>query len=99
MVAWWVKVKWPNVNPSLVDIIRFPNEGLHPQRIDSGMRMASWVAPLPGSLKLNVDAVANGCPGEAGIGGVLRDEKGSILFIFSLSVGIIYANTAELITI
>ncbi|EOX93112.1 Uncharacterized protein TCM_001956 [Theobroma cacao] len=64
-------------NNKVEEFTMFPNEGLHPQRIDSGMRMASWVAPLPGSLKLNVDAVANGCPGEAGIGGVLRDEKAS----------------------
>lgn len=46
-------------------------------------KSVSWVPPLPGSLKFNVDGAARGKPGPAGIGGVLRNYKGEVLFMFS----------------
>ncbi|EOY16012.1 Uncharacterized protein TCM_034912 [Theobroma cacao] len=98
-LAWWVKTKWPNLNPSLLDIIRYPNEGLPPQRTQPGMKMVSWVVPSLGFLKLNLDVAVNGCQGEVGNGGVLRHGKGSIPLIFSLPMGVTDSNTAELLAI
>ncbi|KAK9041974.1 hypothetical protein V6N11_017058 [Hibiscus sabdariffa] len=41
-----------------------------------------WVPPPIGFLKLNIDGAVSSCL-KGGIGGLLRDEKGSILFQFS----------------
>ncbi|KAK8559336.1 hypothetical protein V6N13_098910 [Hibiscus sabdariffa] len=44
-----------------------------------------WVPPPIGFLKLNIDSEVSSCS-KGGIGGLLRDEKGSILFQFSEAV-------------
>lgn len=41
-----------------------------------------WQPPRKGFLKLNIDGASKGNPGTTGHGGVLRDEKGNISFIF-----------------
>lgn len=48
---------------------------------------------------MNVDAAVNGCLGEAAIGGVLRDDKTTILLLFSPSMGVTDANSAELMAL
>ncbi|KAK6261310.1 hypothetical protein QUC31_007126 [Theobroma cacao] len=48
---------------------------------------------------MNVDAAVHGCPGEARIRGVPRDEKRTILMLFSLSVEVTNSNYAEFLTV
>lgn len=58
-----------------------------------------WQPPLPGALKLNFDGSAFGNPGLAGVGGVLRNEDGSILLSFSGPAGFFSNNKAELLAL
>ena len=51
------------------------------------------------SLKCNVDGVARGKPGPAVIGGILRNYKGEVLFMFSKYIGIKDSNEAEVLAI
>nr|GEV54576.1 reverse transcriptase [Tanacetum cinerariifolium] len=59
----------------------------------------SWCAPTHGALKFNVDGSAMGKPGLAGIGGLLQNTDGVVLAIFSISVGILDSNVAEVMAI
>ncbi|KAK8564613.1 hypothetical protein V6N12_058196 [Hibiscus sabdariffa] len=54
-----------------------------------------WVPQSPGVLKFNVDGSVFGSFGKAGCGGVLRDDKGHILALFSGPLGSIDFNEAE----
>ena len=58
-----------------------------------------WNLPRRGMLKLNVDGAVRGKSGPAGIGGVLRNDKGEVLLMFSKSVGIRDSNEAEVLAI
>ncbi|OMP09344.1 hypothetical protein COLO4_05572 [Corchorus olitorius] len=40
-----------------------------------------------GSLKFNVDGASSGSSGMAGVGGVLRDNMGTVLVKFSKNIG------------
>ena len=55
--------------------------------------------PLAGSLKFNVDGSAQGKPGLAGCGGVLKDTDGKVLALFSCLLEPCDANVAELLGI
>lgn len=48
----------------------------------------SWEPPPAKTWKWNVDGSAKGKPGPAGIGGVLRDDKGICLAKFATFVGV-----------
>lgn len=54
-----------------------------------------WSPPPLDSLKFNVD----GKPGPAGIGGVLCNSNGEVLFMFSKNVGICDSNEPEVLAI
>ncbi|KAK3183781.1 hypothetical protein Dsin_031067 [Dipteronia sinensis] len=56
-----------------------------------------WQPPTDGSLKFNVDRSARGCPGMAGMGGVLRNHYGRALDHFSIHMGIQDSNLAEIL--
>lgn len=58
-------------------------------------RTVSWYPPPHGVLKLNVDGATRGKPGPAGIGGVLRNSSGVVLFMFSKHVGVCNSNEVE----
>ncbi|OMO83173.1 hypothetical protein COLO4_22651 [Corchorus olitorius] len=49
--------------------------------------------------QFNVDGSARGQPGEAGIGGILRDDSGNTKLVFSKFIGIADSNMAELLAI
>ncbi|XP_017976498.1 PREDICTED: uncharacterized protein LOC18599364 [Theobroma cacao] len=51
------------------------------------------------AIKFNVDGAANGGSGEAGIGGLLRNEKGEVLIKFSKAIGRGDLNLAEYLSI
>ncbi|KAK3205558.1 hypothetical protein Dsin_019604 [Dipteronia sinensis] len=59
------------------------------------------VVPHPPFLDLSfyVDGSARGNPGEAGIGGILRDLRGRILYLFSFYVGVLDAFSVEVMAI
>ena len=50
-------------------------------------------------LKFNVDGSARGKPGQAGIGGIMRNSEGSTLCRFSIAVGFQNSNTDEILAI
>ncbi|KAK8692008.1 hypothetical protein V6N13_075493 [Hibiscus sabdariffa] len=57
-----------------------------------------WSPPPLGFLKYNVDGACS-LEGRCGVGGVLRDENGSTLMEFSLSIGYGSALLAEILAI
>ncbi|KAK2654574.1 hypothetical protein Ddye_014430 [Dipteronia dyeriana] len=62
-------------------------------------KMGDWIPPHPEILKFNVGGSAKGSPGQAGIGGVLRDQSGRVLCLFSVYVGCQDAIIVELLAI
>ena len=64
-------------------------------------RKVSWCITLTSTrvLKFNVDGVARGKQGLASIGGVLRNHKGEVMYMFSKHVGIKDSNEAEVLVI
>ncbi|PWA51835.1 reverse transcriptase [Artemisia annua] len=55
--------------------------------------------PDVGSLKFNVDGVARGKPGPAGIGGLLRKNCGAVVAMFSIPIGVLDSNVVEVMAI
>ncbi|KAK3204439.1 hypothetical protein Dsin_018485 [Dipteronia sinensis] len=66
------------------------------QNLSKRNTVEDWIPPNVNGLKFNVDGLARGNPGPAGIGGVLKDNKGKVVCLFSLFVGIRDSNEAEL---
>ncbi|KAK3231507.1 hypothetical protein Dsin_003388 [Dipteronia sinensis] len=58
-----------------------------------------WIRPTGFGLKFNVVGSARENPGNAGIGGVLRDNLGNVLGLFADHVGILDSNSAEILAI
>ena len=58
-----------------------------------------WSPPHVSLFKFNVDGAARGKPGPAGIGGVLRNCNGDVLFMFSKYVGVCDSNEVEVLAI
>ncbi|KAK2663155.1 hypothetical protein Ddye_001729 [Dipteronia dyeriana] len=54
---------------------------------------------LIGSFKFNVDGSARGFPFNSGISGVLRDDRGKVLCLFSTNVGIQDVVTTEILAL
>ncbi|EOX97637.1 Uncharacterized protein TCM_006607 [Theobroma cacao] len=75
-VAMWVKAKWNNSAYSITDMFRCPAVGFNQQREENTRPLTTWERLGVGTVKFNVDGAANGCPGEVGIGGLLRNENG-----------------------
>lgn len=67
---------------------------IHPN--NSIPRLTIWFAPLAGSLKLNTDGCSKGDPGQAGYGGLLRDEVGTWLWGYHGYLGSCTSLEAEL---
>ncbi|XP_077214595.1 uncharacterized protein LOC143849470 [Tasmannia lanceolata] len=55
----------------------------------------SWVSPSQGLMKLNFNGSSLGNPGEAGIGGLCRNDKGEVLWAYSGPIGVADSNEAE----
>ena len=62
-------------------------------------KVVCWRPPPSSWLKFNVDGAAKGKLGPADIGGVLRNGKGEVLFMFSKNVGIKESNEAKVLAI
>jgi ribonuclease HI len=92
----WLKAIEPDFPYSSSDLLRSA-EGLirwtNSQTLRTGVM---WSPPMTNRFKWNVDGSSIRKPGPSGIGGVLRNHHGILLGIFSLSVGILDSNIAEL---
>jgi len=55
-----------------------------------------WVPPSDPRIKWNVDGSSLGKPGEASIGGVLRNSNRDFLCIFSYHIGLEVSNMAKI---
>ncbi|XP_077249330.1 uncharacterized protein LOC143888817 [Tasmannia lanceolata] len=55
----------------------------------------SWYPPSDGQMKLNFDGSSLGNPGESGIGGLCRNDKGEVLWAYSGPIGVADSNEAE----
>lgn len=75
-VATWAKAKWPQNYGMVLHTYQNPMLGKIRCKIKEKRVVADWSKPAIGQMKFNVDGVAQGCPGEAGIWGVLRDMMG-----------------------
>ena len=64
--------------------------------ISSNTEKNGWYTPPAGYLKYNIDGASKGNPGTTSYGGVLRDERGSIISIFHGHLGKATNNMAGL---
>jgi len=79
-------------------------QGLIPQGLGKKSSMNEaieefWHPPPEGFLKYNIDGASKGNPGEAGFGGVLRDETGRIITLFHGCLGKATNNMVELMAL
>ncbi|OMO53991.1 reverse transcriptase [Corchorus capsularis] len=98
-LARWSKAKWPGMQYTVDNFVREPQFVSAPVAKKKSCFSSMWSKPLKGCLKFNVDGSAYGKPGPAGIGGILRDEAGNSLVVFSKSIGVADSNYAEFVAI
>ena len=60
----------------------------------STRKKVDWTPLDSSSPKMNIDDAVRGKLGEGGIGGVLRDNMGRVIALFSKSVGVVDSNYA-----
>src|ERR1044072_3645917 len=77
-MAWWVKSLWEDCPFSIAQIALNLGILVIPRK-SKLLRSKEWAPPGDGLLKFNVDGASLGNPGERGIGGVLRNDKGYVL--------------------
>lgn len=101
-------LKAPPKNPSLAAdvqiLLQLGLQGLIPQGnkriVDQVVTDKDFSHPSPqGFLKCNIDWASKGNPSLAGYGGVIRDEKGCILYIFHCNLGRATNNMEELMAL
>ncbi|EOY15546.1 Uncharacterized protein TCM_034566 [Theobroma cacao] len=98
-VATWVNAKWPREYPSALDVYRQPTIQCQLPKKGQERKGIQWDKPRYGQMKFNVDGAARGCPGPAGIGGILRDHRGEVKIIFSKLIGETDSKFAEMMAI
>lgn len=97
--ATWAKAKRPKEYGVVLDTFRKPSLGVVLAASKKSRTVEDWKAPAGGEMKFNLDGAAKGCPGEAGIGGVRRDERSDVKIIFSKAIGVDDSNLAEVMAI
>ncbi|KAL0411456.1 UNVERIFIED_CONTAM: putative ribonuclease H protein [Sesamum latifolium] len=50
-------------------------------------KLVCWLPPHDELVKLNCDGASKGNPGEAGVGGLLRNKQGKLIFAYNDSIG------------
>ncbi|KAK8519440.1 hypothetical protein V6N12_025478 [Hibiscus sabdariffa] len=73
-IGFWCKSRWPKSCFFVIDFIHDPILCKVVPCSTSKSTKGTWVKPLEGFLKFNVDTSIKGNYGEAGIGGCLRDH-------------------------
>ena len=97
-LGWWLKAKYPDLNFPILHFLTNIQELSISVTQKSIKQEILWSLPL-GIWKLNVDGLAMGNPRLDGIGGLIRDSKEQVLFVFSKSIEIANLNFAELMTV
>ena len=95
-LAWWCWAKWPNASKSVDEILLNPSSLVSPKKHSKVKCSFQWEAPATNWWKFNVDASVLGKPGPAGIGRVLRNDRGIVLAMFSKFAGEMDSNKVEL---
>ncbi|PWA41098.1 hypothetical protein CTI12_AA559960 [Artemisia annua] len=96
----WIKAFFPACSYSLLDFfVNIFSISVCFGDVCKVKRPSQWCPPEDGSLKFNVDGSAKGKPGLAGIGGLLRNSEGVVVALFSMPVGIMDSNVAEVLAI
>ncbi|GMI85901.1 hypothetical protein like AT5G42905 [Hibiscus trionum] len=99
-MAFWINGKFGKLGIPMDVIIADPllatDSSILPKRRD---RLIGWLPPPEGFLKLNVDGAVRLEDSSSGIGGVLRDKDGTILFQFSRGCGQIPVAMAEFMAV
>ncbi|XP_058111206.1 uncharacterized protein LOC131254225 [Magnolia sinica] len=75
-----------------LQLINIPKAECHLPRNHS---IVTWLKPLRGFLKLNVDGSSRGNPGLSGGRGVCRDHHGNLIFAFHRNYGLTLNTIAE----
>jgi ribonuclease HI len=70
-----------------------PNQVRRPPQLQVGE--CNWKPTPVGSLKMNFDGASKGNPGRTGMGGVIRDSKGNIIWLYVGILGNSTNNAAE----
>ncbi|EOY16896.1 Uncharacterized protein TCM_035854 [Theobroma cacao] len=94
-VAIWAQAKWPLEYSVVLDTYIFLAEGAVVKKKERTRTAKEWSKPHKREMKYNVDEVAQGCRGEVGIGGIMRDDEGNIKIVFSKAIGVDNASAAE----
>jgi len=76
---------------------RLTPQNLEGKNLFKDSELEFWQPPRKEFLKFNIDEASKDNPGTAGHGGVLRDEKGNILFIFHGHLGKATNNMAKIL--
>ncbi|KAK2635596.1 hypothetical protein Ddye_030388 [Dipteronia dyeriana] len=95
-LVWWFKFHRKDSNDTITLLLLNLKDRCIAPICSKPIHANVWSLPSLGCKKFNVDGSTVGNPGNAGIGGVLRDSLGKVLGLFSLSVGIQDSNTAEI---
>ena len=88
--------KWPKDFKSVDDIILNLRSLVTPKKSIKVKCSIQWEAPVINWWKFNVDDSVLGKPRPTGIGGVLRNDRGIVLAMFSKFSGEINSNEVEL---
>ncbi|KAK3206879.1 hypothetical protein Dsin_020925 [Dipteronia sinensis] len=99
IVAWWFKHFGKGSSEPPTSYLLNLKECCCKVKKAKKSKLKDWIPHDLNTLKFNVDGSARGSPGPAGMGGVLRDSNGKVLFLFSSYVGNQDAGTAEIMAI
>ena len=101
----WTDEDWKAVG---IEAIILEQLNLKPQMLSQGLwkfrppRQSieeQWRPPQPGFLKLNYDGASRGNPGQAGLGGIFRNSRGTVCRFYALDLGHATNNEAELVAV
>ena len=96
---WWLKSSLPNFAISCNDFLTNITVGCIINKPPTRKVIAARNPPAHSILKFNVDGSSFGRPRPSDIGGVLRDNSGNILVLFSIDTGIRESKSAKLLAI
>ena len=98
-IVWWFKHIGKGSNEAVELMLLNLKDLCVDQKKSKVSKIVDWIPPDLGYLKFNVDGSAKGKPGPAGMGGVLRNSYGKVLCLFSVHLGTLDSNIAELFAI
>ncbi|KAK2654186.1 hypothetical protein Ddye_014042 [Dipteronia dyeriana] len=98
-VAWWFKHHGPGSLDSITTLMRNVSEFCKDPVKQKNCVSEEWIPLGLEAFKFNIDGSSRGNPGDAGIGGVLRNKHGAVFCLFLLQIGAYDAITAELMAI